>query len=350
MRARVALGCALLVPCVSCADAPDPRDERVARVSEANTSVCPTATVEGVDVSNGQGTIDWAKVAASGRGFAFMKATQGDYNTQTTFHANWTGSKTAGVLRSAYHFFDPTIDGVAQANHFLTVLNGAGGMEPGDLPPMLDIECPTSSSQTTASKNCEYTGNSGWAPTATLVQRVFDWLATVEQATGRKAIIYSYPSWFADVGLTDARLARYPLYIATLSTCASVPPPWTTTVFWQYSFTGTVSGIASQVDLDRFVGTHADLVAFANASAGPSDAGADADAARDASGVDAGTVDAALPDASLDGATNAAAADGSSGCACEAGGARASGGAWLAIAGLALAARRRRARRATLPA
>ncbi len=57
---------------------------------------------------------------------------------------------------------------------------------------------------------------------------MFDWLHAVEAATGRKALIYSYVSWFASVGVTDAALADYPLYIASYNTCATIPAPWTT--------------------------------------------------------------------------------------------------------------------------
>jgi GH25 family lysozyme M1 (1,4-beta-N-acetylmuramidase) len=68
---------------------------------------CPMRTVEGVDVSDHNGTIDWGAVQRSGRAFAFMKATQGTYNTQATFSRNWSGSKGAGVRCGPYHFFDP---------------------------------------------------------------------------------------------------------------------------------------------------------------------------------------------------------------------------------------------------
>jgi lysozyme len=214
-------------------------------------------------------------VAASGRQFAFIKATQGDYNKQSTFAANWANAGAAGLLRSAYHFFDPTIDGVAQANWFLAT--AGSGMGSNDLPPMLDIECPISASQSTSTSsgpNCEYTGNSGWVATATMQARIFDWLSTVEAATGRKPIIYSYPSWFPDVMFSDARLTAYPLFIATYSTCASVPAPWTSAVFWQYSASATVPGIAGNVDVDRFFGSAGDLQTW---NAGPPpDAGVDA--------------------------------------------------------------------------
>src|SRR5207248_1322245 len=85
--------------------------------------------------------------------------------------------------------------------------------------------------------------------------RIFDWLAAVEAATGRKAIVYSYPSWFSAVQLTDAQLAQYPLFIATYGNCASVPAPWTSAIFWQYSATASVPGITGNVDVDRFFGS-----------------------------------------------------------------------------------------------
>ena len=287
--------------------------EPVGHVEQAVTQ-CTTPVLEGVDIYDGTGTIDWAMVKGAGRDFAFIKATQGDYNKQTKFGANWTNAKAAGIRRSAYHFFDPTKDGVAQANFFLAALAAQGGLVPGDLPPMLDIECPTSSSQTGSSANCEFTGNSGWVPSAMLKQRVFDWLDTVEAATGTKAYIYSYVSWFAAVGMTDARLADYPLYIASYNSCATIPAPWTSAVFWQYSATTKVAGIATAGDVDRFFGTLDDLDGMAIQPP-----------------VDAGVVDAGTGDAPLTG-------DDKSGCGCRTHGA----GGWpIALALLALRRRRR---------
>jgi lysozyme len=254
------------------------------RESELQQAVqqCPTTTVEGIDVYQGTGTIDWTKVKTAGRDFAFIKATQGNYNKQSTFVANWAGAKAAGVLRSPYHFFDGTIDGVTQAQWFLDELNAAGGLEVGDLPPLLDLECPTSASQGNTEANCEYAGDSGWVATATLKQRTYDWLMTVQQATGVTPLIYSYPSWFGDVMFTDPMLATFPLFIASYATCANVPAPWQAAVFWQYSDTGTVSGISGGVDEDRFIGSAGDLAGITippdagvpDASDGTSDAGA----------------------------------------------------------------------------
>lgn len=224
---------------------------------------CPDQVVEGVDVFTGTGTIDWSALAGSGRGFAFIKGTQGDYNVQASFATNWSGALAAGVKRSPYHFFDGTVDGTAQANTFLAEVQTAGGFQTGDLPAMLDIECPTSATEANAQANCEHSGDSGWVPPAMLKQRIYDWLDTVEAATGRKPIIYSYPSWFAELQMTDAKMTDYPLFIASYNSCATIPQPWSDAVFWQYSATGTVPGITGGVDMDRFFGSQADLDAFA---------------------------------------------------------------------------------------
>ncbi len=133
-----------------------------------DVTMCPDQVVEGVDVFTGSGMIDWAKLAGSGRGFAFIKATQGDYNKQTTFATNWTNAAANGVKRSPYHFFDGTKDGIAQATAFLDSVTAVGGLGSGDLPAMLDIECPTSSVEASAQKDCEYAGDSGWVATDVL--------------------------------------------------------------------------------------------------------------------------------------------------------------------------------------
>jgi len=261
------------------------------RAVQQGLTQCATTSVEGLDVYAGTGAIDWMKVAGSGRGFAFIKATQGDYNHQSTFATNWSASLAAGVKRSPYHFFDGTIDGVAQANTFLDDVNTAGGLQPGDLPAMLDIECPTSSVEANAQSGCEHSGDSGWVPTATLNQRIFDWLDTVQTATGRAPIIYSYPSWFAAVGVTDVRLTNYPLFIASYNTCATIPQPWTSAVFWQYSATGTVPGVngSGNVDIDRFFGSADDLNGFAiQPPAAATDAGVDANDPMDQAGAGCG--------------------------------------------------------------
>jgi lysozyme len=217
---------------------------------------CPGESVEGIDVFDGQGQVDWPAVSGAGVRFAIIKATQGTYDTQTTFAMNWSHAKAAGVLRSAYHFFDPTEDGVAQAEHFLSVV---GVPAPDDLPAMLDIECPD------GDPNCLYGGGSGDAPATEITSRMWDFLRTVEGATAKKPVVYTFAAYLAESGVGSAGLSAYPLALAypSQASCVTPPPPWAKATFWQYSLEGSVEGIAGPVDRDRFLGSLADLRALA---------------------------------------------------------------------------------------
>jgi lysozyme len=220
--------------------------------------------VSGIDISDAQGTINWTSVRGAGIRFAVMKATQGTYNTQHTFAANWSGARAAGLLRAAYHFFDPTEDGTAQANHFLATM---GTLEADDLPPVIDIECPNSDSRCLG-----WAGGTGAAPAASIRQRMMDFLHRVESVTGRRPVIYTSGAYFSGNGIDTTGLANYPLWIAypTTSGCYRIPTPWAHAAFWQYSWTGRVAGIpGADVDMDHFLGTLDDLNALASGGSTP---------------------------------------------------------------------------------
>ncbi len=226
---------------------------------------CQSATVvSGVDLNpDGDGTLPWA---SSGKGFAILKATQGDYYTDADFAANWAALKAAHVVRGAYHFFDATVSGVTQANYFLQVM---GALEAGDLPPTLDIECPVS-----GQSDCLGNGSSGAAPAAQITQAMNDFLTTVKNATGLTPIVYSYGSWFSDNGVDTTGLENYPLWIADYSgsSCFDVPAPWTAATIWQYDSSGTVGGV--NVDDDYFLGSASQLATFTAGGSLPIDGGA----------------------------------------------------------------------------
>src|SRR5437762_1634729 len=87
---------------------------------ESAATVCPPGTtVEGVDVTHFNGTVNWAAVRAAGIDFAFIKATDGTTLVDSKFSTNWNGSGQNGIIRGAYHFFQPTLGAVAQADFFV---------------------------------------------------------------------------------------------------------------------------------------------------------------------------------------------------------------------------------------
>jgi lysozyme len=196
--------------------------------------------VQGIDVSHYQGTVDWQQVNAAGIQFAFAKATDGVTLADSEFATNWAGMKAAGILRGAYHFFEPTDDAGQQATFFLSNVQ----LESGDLPPMLDVETPAATSEA-------------------LWQGVQTWLDQVEAATGMQPILYLNSS-FANENDAPASLAAYPFWLAQYDVdLPTLPTGWTTWLLWQYSASGTVNGVSGSVDLDALNGPLSGLSALA---------------------------------------------------------------------------------------
>jgi lysozyme len=204
-------------------------------MSEPASASPSPVQAQGLDVSHFQGTVDWPQVAQAGYAFAFIKATDGITYADPMFPTNWAGAKAAGLLRGAYHFFEANDDPQQQAENFLKTVS----LEPGDLPPVLDVE----SSST-----------SGEVPTATIVERIAAWLQAVEQATGCTPILYTNRTYWDS--LATEQFGSYPLWLAEYGvTSPTLPVGWTSWSFWQYSESGEISGIATSVDLDLFQGS-----------------------------------------------------------------------------------------------
>ncbi len=221
---------------------PPERHAPVGTLDEAAV-ICPDGvTTFGIDVSYWQGNIDWGAAAGDGVEYAFIRVADGHF-VDPDFPTNWSGAHNAGILRGAYQFFRPGQDAVSQANLFLANM---GPLQPGDLPPVLDVEVSDGMS-------------ASWT-----VAGIHDWIDTVELSTGRQPIIYtSYYMWQSLTG-NSYDFAGYPLWVANWGVnCPNVPVPWNEWVFWQTSESGSVAGISGAVDTDEFNGSLADLVAFA---------------------------------------------------------------------------------------
>jgi len=199
---------------------------------------------KGIDVSNNNGTIDWAKVASSGVTFAFCKATEGATFHDPNFAANYAGMKAAGILRGAYCFARPaTSSAEDEADAYVTGVLAAGGFE---LPPMLDLE------------------DAGGLSKGNLSDFVHAWMNRVKAKTGLQGILYVSRS-FANDNL-DNSCGLYPLFVAEYG--VSQPGTyntWSKWTFWQYTSSGSVPGINGNVDLDWYAGTVDDLKALCGA-------------------------------------------------------------------------------------
>ena len=225
-------------------------DQLETSTTDQASTVCGTgSTVKGMDVSYYETSIDWTRAKAAGIAFSFIRVSDGTTTIDTKFAQYWAGAKSAGVLRGAYQFFRPDQDATAQANLLLSKM---GTLQPGDLPPVLDVEV------------------SGGMTKAQVAAGVHTWINRVTAATGVTPIVYTgLYTWPDLTGSTNVTTS--PLWVAqyTSAGCPNIPAPWTKWMFWQHSATGSVDGVAaSGVDLNVFNGTLAELSAYAAGSTG----------------------------------------------------------------------------------
>ena len=213
-------------------------------------------TVPGIDVSYWDSGIDWPKVRATGQRFVFIKATEGVTYSDPTFAGNWSGAKTAGLLRGAYCFFHPNLDPAKQADFFIKTIKAT--KDNGELPHVLDLEAHDNQ------------------PKARIIERAKVWLDAVEAAFGKKPIIYSgqyyLQDYFSETGGGPPVWAKdYPLWLAQYPAQYSsgmvpvLPKGWFKWALWQYTDKGVVNGINAAVDMNLFNGTLEELYAFAGA-------------------------------------------------------------------------------------
>jgi lysozyme len=198
-----------------------------------------SSTLLGIDVSHYQGNVDFAKVKGAGASFVFIKATEGTTYVDPNFAVYRNACKAAGLPRGFYHFFRAKDDVQAQIDLFVKTV---GRPQPGDLPPVLDVEAPEDWTSFTVAQR---------------VAMVLAWLKGVEAALGVRPIIYINNPMTNTVLGNPAAFSGYVLWIAhyTSRPAPSVPLPWTSWTFWQYSETGTIAGISGAVDLNRFAGS-----------------------------------------------------------------------------------------------
>ncbi|MFC4338031.1 GH25 family lysozyme [Salininema proteolyticum] len=213
--------------------------------------------VQGIDVSHYQGSINWSSVRNAGIEFAYIKATEGTTYKDPRFGSNYPNSYYAGVIRGAYHFARPAnSSGSAQATFFANN-GGAWSADDRTLPGVLDIETNPSGSQ------CY--GLSAGA----MRSWITDFYNTYKAHTGRDVVIYTTASWWNTcTGSWTGMASKSPLWVAhwTSSHSPSLPAGWanTTWSFWQYTDSGSVSGISGAVDRNKWNGSRSRLIALAN--------------------------------------------------------------------------------------
>lgn len=202
---------------------------------------------QGIDVSHWQGIIDWKQVKNAGYSFVFVKATEGTKLVDDRFRANAQGARTAGLLTGAYHLTRAQKPGDVkiELEHFVQVVESAGGIDTFKLPFVLDIE----------------TKEGGTKANITAI--VQEWINQFKLRTGRTLMIYTYPN-FIDTSL-DAVFGSAPLWYAYYNSGTPANKGgWVSWEFMQYTNKGKVPGITGNVDMDEYKGSEAELMAEYN--------------------------------------------------------------------------------------
>lgn len=195
-------------------------------------------SILGMDISHFQGDIKWDDIKKDGVNFVYIKASEGDDFKDPKFKTNRAAAKSKCIYRGAYHFYETGYDPTKQAQNFIAAV---GKLEPGDLPPVLDLEELGIKAPVTKK---EYQKN-------TLL-----WLQTVEKEWGVTPIIYSN-LYFGIKYLDHPDFAKYKLWIAEYTKkTPKVPKTWKSEgwTIWQRTDLKKLEGIKGNVDYDLFHG------------------------------------------------------------------------------------------------
>lgn len=218
----------------------DLKAEKIARsyikCKEFGINMPTLYSINGIDVSLHQGQLNWKLLKEVSSDdikidFAFIKATEGRTRVDPYFKYNWEQAGKNGFIRGAYHFFLPNKSGKEQAELFLKTAN----LEEGDLTAVCDIEITGSADQETLNINLK------------------EWLETVEEATGKRPLIYSSKKFYENY-LSD-EFSNYPLWIAHFNVPGLELEPGSKWHFWQHNDKGRVKGIKKNLDFNVFNGS-----------------------------------------------------------------------------------------------
>ena len=192
------------------------------------------------DDNNTPQGINFQKMKSSGADFVIIRGGQNTW-IDPDFSTNWANSKSAGLPRAAYWFYDPRASPLSQAKLFC-------GLVADDKPEgrmWLDLEFPAS-----------YGGSYGAS------NNFRTCLDEIKKLSKCRVGIYTGYYWWHDhvVAADRAQYAQYPLWLAAYTSYPAnvkVPSPWSECLIWQ---DGTPSigisvGVESkEIDHNKFNG------------------------------------------------------------------------------------------------
>lgn len=194
----------------------------------------------GIDVSNYQGEIDWQAVAEDGVEFAIIRAGLRGYGTgaikeDIRFHKNMQGAQSAGIDVGIYFFSQAiTVEEASEEARFLL-----------DMLKSYEISCPVVF-------DWEHIGveeaRTDHVNTKTLTEIANAFCQEIEEAGYQPMIYFNRHVGYMLYDLSG--IMKYPFWLAEY---AGIPSFYYDFQMWQYSNTGSVSGIKGAVDLNLWL-------------------------------------------------------------------------------------------------
>ena len=186
-----------------------------------------TLQAQGIDVSKFQGTVNWTKVAKSGKvKFVYIRATEGTSIKDPYYKTNLEKARKAGLKVGSYHVYSSKTTAQSQFANFKSMVP----KKKQDLIPVLDIE--------------------GHHSGRLYMARVDMLLDLMEKEYGAKPMIYTSEKVYKE-HFTGKKYAKYHIFVAKYKGTPAIRY-----TLWQHSKSGYVSGISGHVDLDKFHPKH----------------------------------------------------------------------------------------------
>ena len=189
--------------------------------------------VQGVDISEHQGTVDMDTLKSQGVEFIFIKATEGSSHVDSLFAENWANAQASELPAGAYHFFSFDSPGATQAANFIATVPAYDGL----LVPVVDVEWYADKKDNPPAKD-------------DMVRELRTFVDALENAYGVKPMIYAGSDMWKDF-LSDS-FGDYRLWASSLYSpyWLSWGDEWTVL---QYSGRGELAGYSGHeryIDLD----------------------------------------------------------------------------------------------------
>lgn len=189
----------------------------------------------GIDVSEHNGTVDWAAVAADGITFAYVRvgyrgSSSGGVAIDDSYRTNLSGARTAGLDVGVYFYSQAISEDEAREEADFVIAQLAGTKL--ELPVVFDLESSDGNGRPDSLSSDEVT-----AVAKAFCERI--------ESAGYSSMVYGSAY---DLGRYDLTSISRNLWVAQYDT--ATPTSSLRYVMWQYATNGSVSGIDGGVDMD----------------------------------------------------------------------------------------------------